>query len=157
MQIGWDVETAYEAGLHIEKDDTVLLIYARNNDRILLTFDKLEGEQGCKVSRELRQNGGRVVRINGGPSQNEHRVLGKILFHYPDWNPWLKKHQGIVIIADIRKQSCICYTPREYHCKYHQTDAKQFETYLKHRITRTYKKRGRKPVSPPDGQATLGL
>jgi hypothetical protein len=148
------VQTAYQANLHREKDDTILLIHARNERRILLTFDQLGGEQGCKISRELRQNGGGIIQIKGGPSQDEYRIVGKLLFHYPDWNPCLIKQDGIVVISDI-KHNCIYYTPRQYHLRYHQTDAKQFELYLLQR--RLKKPRKKRRISIPKGQAPLNL
>lgn len=140
----WDVETALEAHLTGKIDDVVWVIYAREHDRIGITFDKLRAEQGEKIARELRLNGGQVIRIQGGPEQYKHRAVGKLLFHYPEWCPFLTSNNGVSVISDVRTASCRNYTPEEYHQKYHHTDAEQFTDYLKKRRDRPYRPRPRK-------------
>lgn len=154
-QIGWNVETAHEAGLSGKVEDVDLAIYARNNKRIYITFDELRAEQGEKVSRELRKNGGHVIRIQGGADQDKFRIVGKILFHYPEWYPFLSANSGISLISDIRKQSCVNWPPKEYHHRYHRLDAEQFTEYLEKRKSRPYRPRPRKPKPPPDQQILL--
>lgn len=153
-KIGWDLQTANEAGLAGKVDDVKLVIHARKNKRIYITFDYLRGEQGQKVSRELRRNGGKIIQIRGGADKDEYRILGKILFHYPDWNSFLGNNSGVSVISDINK-NCKNYTPQEYHQKYHRTDADQFTQYLKRRKQRTYHPRKHKRKPPPMEQAPL--
>ncbi|MBA7505275.1 hypothetical protein ES706_03941 [subsurface metagenome] len=154
-QLGWDIETAQQANLTGKIDDVAWVIYAREHNRIAITFDELRAEQGERVARELRQNGGHIIRIQGGPEQDKYRAVGKLLFHYPDWYPFLTNNNGVSIIADVRTASCRNCTPEEYHQKYHPTDAEQFNRYLKKRKLRPYKPRPRKRKPPPDEQSIL--
>ena len=58
IKLGWDVETAEDAVLTGKIDDTIWVVYARQRDRIAITFDELKAEQGARVSCELRLRGG---------------------------------------------------------------------------------------------------
>lgn len=149
-QLGWNVETAQEASLTGKIDDVVWVRYARNHDRIAITFDELRAEQGVKISRELLRKGGRIIRIQGGPEQDKYRAVGKLLFHYPDWHPFLNENNGVSIIADVRTASCNNYTPGQYHQRFYSTRAKQFIKYLQKRRQRPYKSRPRKRKPLPD-------
>jgi len=150
LQLGWDVETAQQAGLTGKIDDVVWIRYAKKHGRIAITFDELKGQQGEKVSRELRQRGGNVLRVQGGPEQNKYRAVGKLLFHYPEWYPFLSASDGVSVISDVRRQSCRSYTPEQYHQHCHPVDAEQFTEYLKSRRQRKpYRPRKRK-TKPPD-------
>lgn len=93
-KLGWDVETAYQARLAVKTLDVNLLIYARGHDRIYVTFDDLAGEEGERVGRELRKNGGNIIQIHGGADQDKYRIVGKLLFHYPEWYPFQVKCDG---------------------------------------------------------------
>ncbi|MFC2008164.1 hypothetical protein ACFLT0_00610, partial [Chloroflexota bacterium] len=136
-------------------NDVVWVIHARKHNRISITFDELKAKQGEEVSHELRLNGGRIIRIQGGPEQDKYRAVGKLLFHYPEWHPFLTDNNGVSVIADVRIQSCRNYTPREYHHKYHPTDAEQFTEYLKAWRHKPYKPRPRKRNPPSDDQGLL--
>jgi hypothetical protein len=153
--LGWDVETAYEAGLSGKVDDVQLLIYAREHNRILLTFDTLKARHGEQIARELRINGGRIVQVRGGAQQEKHRIVGKILFHYQDWQQFLASGDGISIVSDLRP--CRNLNPEEYHHQYHRIDAEQFEKYLEHKRKSLLKpiKRRRKRKPPPEEQQSL--
>lgn len=154
-RLGWDVETAQDAGLTGKIDDVVWVVHARQHNRIGITFDELKAEQGEKISQELRLNGGRIIRIQGGPEQNKYRTVGKLLFHYPEWYPFLNNSNGVSVIADVRTQSCRNYTPEEYHHKYHPTNAEQFTEYIRAWRQKPYKPRPRKRKPPPDEQGLL--
>lgn len=154
-QLGFDVETACEAGLAGKVRDAKLLIHARENNRIYVTFDKLRAEEGAEVARELRQNGGQIIQIKGGAEQDKFRIIGKLLFHYPDWYPFLSTKNGISIISDIRKQSYQNLTPKDYHQKYHPTDAKQFTQYLAERKKKQLRRKPRRRKRPPPEQLSL--
>lgn len=150
------METAYEAGLSGKIDDVQLLIYARDNGRIFLTFDDLKAEHGQQIARELRTGGGKIIQIRGGAEQEKHRIVGKILFHYPDWVQFLSTNDGISIISDIR-HNCRTLIPEEYHQRYHATDAEQFTDYLEEKKKRLIQplKRKRKSKPKPKGQPPL--
>jgi len=152
-RLGWDVETANEAGLAGKVPDYKLVHYATQWKRIFLTFDQLRAEAGIRVARELRQNGGKVIKIMGGPDQNPYRAVGKLLFHYPEWESHLNAKNGVSVISDT-KQSCKNYTPRQYHQKYHPTDANQFEKYLAKRKAKHPRKKRIKKATLSD-QAPL--
>jgi hypothetical protein len=147
-KLSWDIKTAYEANLSGKIADVNLLIHARGENRIYITFDELRGESGVSVGRELRRHGGNVVQIHGGADQDEYRIVGKLLFHYPDWYPFQIKHDGVTIISDI-KHNCINYAPGEWHHKYHKLDAEQFTAYLEKQKRKPYKRRPHKGEVPP--------
>lgn len=134
-RLGWDIETAQDAGLTGKIDDTKWVIYARKRNRIGITFDELRAKQGEKVSRELRRRGGKIIRING--AHNEYRAIGKLLYHFHDWYPFLKNSEGISVLSDIRPQGFKNLTPEEYHQNYHRVDAQLFKPYLE-RKKKTY-------------------
>ena len=148
--MGWDIETAKQAGLTGKIDDVVWVKYAREHKRISLTFDELRAEQGIRVTRELRLYGGQIIRLQGGSDQNKYRAVGRLLFYYPDWYPFLSKSDGISVISDVRNQVCKNFTPEAYHQKYHRTDAEQFKVYLGKRIKKPYKHRPRKKKIAPE-------
>ena len=152
--LGWDIETAYEAGLAGKHDDVDLLVHARQNNRIYVTFDELKGQQGPRVARELRRNGGKIVQIRGGADKDKYRITGKLLFHYPDWYPFLTTKNGVSVIADIKKD-CVNYTPKQWHQKFHKVDANQFTPYIIRRSQRPYRPRPRKRKPPPSEQGLL--
>jgi len=155
-KLGWDVETAYEAGLAHKVVEDDLVRHATTNNRIFLTVDDLRSEHGERVSRELREKGGKVLKVRGGPAQNEYRALGRILFHYPDWEPFLKAGDGVAVIGDL-KNPCRVYAPDEYHHRFHPLDAKQFDDYLaKRRQKRMPSKRKGRPASPDQDQMPIG-
>ena len=153
LRLEWDVETAEQAKLTGKIDDTKWIIHARKEKRIAVTFDELKGEQGAKVSRELRKRGGSIIRING--AWNEFRAIGKLLYHYPDWYPFLKTNNGISVISSIESVGFKNYTPEEYHLHYHKIDAELFTQYLNKRKKRTYHPRKRKTRITPDDQPPL--
>jgi len=152
IRLEWDIETAQQAGLTGKIDDVEWIIYAREHGRIAITFDKLKADQGARVAHELRKNGGHVIRIQGGPEQDKYRAVGKLLFHYPEWYPFLTSSNGMSIIGDVRTASCRNYTPEEYQQKFYPTDAKQFTEYLKKRKDRPYKPRPHKKKIAPEQQ-----
>ena len=148
-QLGWDIKTAYQAGLAGKLLDTNLLIYARGENRIYLTFDELRGEAGVIIGQELRKHGGNMILIHGGGEQDKYRIVGKILFHYPDWYKFQIKNDGVTIISDI-KANCRNYTPAEWHHKINSLDAEQFTAYLKKHRQKPYKQRTHKRTSSPN-------
>ena len=97
QKLGWDIQTAYEAGLAGKNVDVPYITHARKEQRIFLTFDDLRAEHGVQVAQELRLNGGKVIRVAGGPGQDDYRALGKLLFHYPEWQPFLDTQSGVAV------------------------------------------------------------
>lgn len=152
-KLGWDIQTAYEAGLAGKNVDVPYIIHARKEQRIFLTFDNLRAEHGVQVAQELRHNGGKVIRVAGGPDQEDYRALGKLLFHYPEWHPFLDAQSGVAVISDLK--SCKRFTPQEYHHHYYKIDAEQFETYLKSRSERPYRPRKRRRRPSPSEQIPM--
>jgi hypothetical protein len=148
-KLGWHVETAYDADLNGKVADVNLLRHARRNYRIYLTFDDLRGESGENVGRELRTNGGNMIQIRGGADQDEHRITGKILFHYPDWRPFQARTEGVTVISDV-KHNCMNYAPENWHHKFHKLDAEQFTAYLERQKRKPYKPRPHREKISPD-------
>ena len=153
VRLGWDIETAQQAGLTGKIDDTKWVIYARRCKRIGLTFDELKAKQGEKVSRELRKRGGKVIRING--AYNEYKAIGKLLYHFYDWYEFLMKNNGVAVVSEPKPQGCHCFTPEEYHQRFHRIDAELFTKYLENRKRRPYRPRKHKPHPISDIQGFL--
>ena len=151
----WDIETAWEANLAGKINDVKWVKYARRKDRIAITFDEFKAEQGVQIAQELRLRGGKIIRISGGPEQNPYRAVGKLLFHYPEWHPFLLTNDGICIISDVRVQSCHIYTPEQFHQRIDPLGAEQFTQYLEKRKRRPYHRRKRRVRLPPPEQGKL--
>ena len=128
-QLGWDVKLSQETGLPGITPDYKLVEYAQADARLFFTFDHLTGEHGALVAKQLREYGGKVLKIRGGPDQSPYRAVGRILFYYPEWEPFLRSQSGLADISDT-KHACWLYTPSEYLQKTFPTGAKQFEEYL---------------------------
>lgn len=126
--IGWDVATVYDHNLQREKDDARILHAATRLNRVMITFDYLRGQQGVLIHQELRDNGGRLLRVSGGPEQSVERALGRLLFHHPDWAVWLNANEGKVVVSDLRH---IAYTARsDVRLNLTHVDEPQFIEYL---------------------------
>jgi len=93
-KLGWDVETVYEHGIDKEPDDSRLVGWAHAHERVFVTFDLLRNESGERVARQIRDVGGKVITVFGGPDQPVERALGRLLFHQPEWEPFLEKNDG---------------------------------------------------------------
>jgi hypothetical protein len=104
-RVDWDVRTAYEEGTEGEADDSRHIIHSRDLERVFMTFDLLRGQSGARVAAELILRGGKVVQIRNGPEQPLMKALGRLLFHYPEWQPFLVKRDGVAVVSDIRNHS----------------------------------------------------
>ena len=128
-KLDWDVRTTFEEGMEDEADDSRLIIHSRDLGRVFLTFDLLRGQSGARVAAELILRGGKVIQIRNGPEQPLMKALGRLLFHYPEWQPFLTKGDGVAVISDIRNP-CKLYTPQEYSQTIHDTSRPHFDEYL---------------------------
>ena len=129
-RVGWDVRTVYEEETEGEADDSRHIIYARSLERVFMTFDLLRGQSGARVAAELILRGGKVIQIRNGPQQPLMRALGRLLFHYPEWQPFLAKTDGVALVSDIRNP-CRMYTPRQYSQSIRNIDRPHFDEYLR--------------------------
>jgi hypothetical protein len=153
-KLGWDVRTACDEGLAGKVGDDKLVHRATELDRIFITLDELRAQHGKDVARELRTNGGKVIQIKGGTGQHPYKALGRLLFHFIEWEQFLHVKDGVVVISDIG-HNCMTYTPRRYHHRFHQTDVKQFEQYLAKRRRKLVRPRGRRKKAALNGQPFL--
>jgi hypothetical protein len=131
-QLGHEVTTAHEQNLDQEKDDSKLVARAHVLGAVFLTFDDLRAQSGMRVAREIAVNGGRAIRIGGGPDQPDERALGRLLFHWPEWYPKLKRNDGLVEISDI-KQSIRWYPRGRIRMRVRPIDQPAFDEYLRER------------------------
>lgn len=156
--IGWDIATVQQHNLESVDDDAILVAAARKMNRVLLSFDYMKGMQRVSVADELRNNGGRLIRVGGGPDKPAERSVGKLLFHYETWYPWLEVNEGRVEIADI-KQRCSMIHRAEIRAGVRQVDTPPFDPYLeakKERRKAPIKRRGsRKTVPSQQGALVL--
>jgi hypothetical protein len=153
-KLDWDVETAKQAKLTGKMPDVVWVIYARDNHRIGITFDEIRAKQGLDIASELKLRGGKVIRIQGGPAQHPFRAIGKLLFHYEDWNQFFNECDGVCVISDTNKPCRNC-TPEQYIQFYHHLNTEQFNKYLNEYKKRPYIKRRRNPPPIADEQQPL--
>ena len=131
LMIEWEVETVYEHGIATEPNDAVLVKYAHEKGMVFVTFDDLRGDQGFRVTREISQNGGRMIQIAGGPQQPVTRCAGKLLLHYENWHPFLEKNDGRANLKDARPAKMIHRDEMNEH--WTRLPQEQFEEYLQNR------------------------
>ena len=124
--LGWEVETVREHNWENEKHDYVLVARARELGRVFLTFDRLRKTSGIEVAREIHENGGRVIVVAGGPDQPIERAVGRLLFHHPEWFPFLRESEGWVYISDL-KHNCQLRLRSSLHAEVRRTVPKPLE------------------------------
>ena len=153
----WHVETVYDHGWETEPIDARLLAKARNHGFTLVTFDKFRGQSGAEIAGEMRERGGKLIRIGGGPEQPPARSVGKLLFHQDKWEPFLQKEDGRVNIGDIKEDSCQLLSRAKLIANFGVRRQRQFEKYLEGKEEKRRqppKRRPRKKI--PEEQANLG-
>lgn len=155
--LGWDVRTVYEEGTEEEQDDVNHLIKARSLGRVLITFDQLRAESGARVAAELLLGGGKLIQITRDPAQDLHRALGRLLFHYPDWYPFLDVSHGVAVVSDINRNPRL-YTPRQYSQTVSSSSKRHFEEYVAAwEVKRREPSRVRRRRLPSSEQTRLNL
>jgi hypothetical protein len=155
--LAWHVETVYEHGLGAEPADERLVAWARELGFVFLTFDYFRGTTRPRVMAELREQGGKVLQVLGGPEQLPERAVGRLLFHYQDWFPHLDTQDGLAVISDIR-HNCKFFPAAELHAEARVEPERQFEGYLQQRQeakSRPMKPRARRRTA--QGQTDLPL
>jgi hypothetical protein len=155
--LGWHMETVYEHGLGNEPADERLVAWARDHGFVFLTFDYFRGMTRPRVMAELRERGGKVLQVLGGPEQPPERAVGRLLFHFPDWSPSLDSQDGLAVISDIR-HNCKFFPAAELRVEARAEPERQFEEYLRRRTeaeTRPLKPRARRRAAKE--QADLPL
>ena len=71
---------------------------------VLISFDKMKRKGvGIKMQEEIRDNGGKLLTISGGPEQELERAVGRILFQAPEWRKLLGQHDGWFHVSDARE------------------------------------------------------
>ena len=153
-QLGHEVTTAVEQNLHQEKVDAKLVARAHLLGAVFLTFDDLRAQSGMEVAREIAGNGGKVIRIGGGPDQPDEKALGRLLFHWPEWHPKLEKRDGLVEISDI-KQKIRWYPRGRIRMRVRPVDRPAFDEYLREREAarkKPLKRRRRRRTDPQQAE-----
>ena len=93
--------------LHVdadERDDVDLVRWARENGFIYVCHDRFrDRDTKIRVYPELHQNGGKILRIAGDPSQDPLVAVGKVLVDYEKWQEWFENNDGIVIVRANNK------------------------------------------------------
>lgn len=152
--LDWDIIAARDTDLSPTAKDHECVAYAHSHGRIFLTFDKLRGQSGALVAKQIREFGGRVLKVRGGPEQNTYRAVGRILFHYSEWAPFLDEQDGVADLSDLRH--CKLFTSSKYLHLAYSTGAKQFEDYLL-RKRKSRSDRGKSRQTTPDEQGRMDL
>ena len=94
--------------------DAEQLATAKGLDRVLFTFDGLNGRDGAQVAAEIQLNGGWIIQVSGGPQQPPYRALAKLLWHYDQWTEFLRDQHGVVLLRDPR-QAPVFFTVDEFY------------------------------------------
>ena len=153
-QLGWDIVAARDTELPGTADDHELVDYAHSVGRIFLTFDRLRGASGALVAKQIREVGGRVLKVRGGPQQDSYRAVGRILFHHSEWVPFLCEQDGVADLSDLKQ--CKLFTASEYLQLAYPTGAEQFEHYLSQkRQSRSDLGKGRRTTPTEQGRMDL--
>jgi hypothetical protein len=99
VAVGFNVLFAPHTNAPIE-DDTKLLRWARQRRLILVRHD-VTGDKRTRLELfpEIHKNGGKMLCVRGGPSQDPLISLGKILAHLDAWNAWFKDNDGVVTVS----------------------------------------------------------
>ena len=98
--VGFRTEFALRVEVDIRKD-TAILRWARRHRRILVCHDKhKDRETQLELFPEIYRNGGKVIRIGGGPGQDIYTSPGKILLHRQKWLKWFQTNDGIVTVHE---------------------------------------------------------
>lgn len=155
--IGWEVETVYDHGLDHEPDDARLVAWARDHGFVLLSFDEFRKDTRIRVDAELRERGGRVITVGGGPQQPPERAVGRLLFHHPEWYPWLSATEGRVHISDTKHNSRMLARGQE-RSELKVEHEPHFDAYLQRRAaTRQGRSTRRRKRAISDDQGGLGI
>lgn len=142
-ELGWDVARAQDHNQDGKSDETVLST-ATSLNRVLISFDYFRPPTRVRIATELRDRGGRVIRIGGGPDQGPERALGKFLFHYAEWCPWMEANEGKIEISDIA-QKLKMRARDDIHVEIRRVDGTQFDDYLEDKAKARKRPLNRKP------------
>lgn len=98
QSVGFDVEFALHVGVNV-RDDTAIVRWARQHDRIFLCHDKHQDKRTrLELYPEIYYNGGKIIRIGGAPDQDPLVALGKILAHLDEWRDFFGANDGMVVV-----------------------------------------------------------
>lgn len=103
--LGWNIASVYDSNVSIagERRDWVVLAWARSQQMVLLTLDKMRHKGvGIRMQEEIRDNGGKLLTISGGPEQHLTRAVGRLLAHAVEWERRLTHSDGWFQIKDHR-------------------------------------------------------
>lgn len=157
--IGWDVETARQHGLENEPHDERIVAHGRSIGRAVISFDLYEGLTRAKVFDELKQNGGKVIVIHGGPGQECDEAVGKLLYHRPKWGSFFATDDGWVEIKDLSTGQTACEMRRAANLRatIQYSEVKQMQGYLKRLQAAKGKPiaRAKRPRATPPGQQVV--
>ena len=120
-------------------DDVACLVWAREQGGILLSadqFTKGKNERGftpALMAEELRENGGSVLTIGGGPQQPVWRLVAKILYWFEDFQNWFATGSGKYHIGSLNPESVTRRRPHELTRGIAQLGVAQGSEYLEHK------------------------
>ena len=102
--VGFDVELAIRTDANVS-NDTDLLKWARENGYILVCHDQhRDANTKASLFPELNSNGGRILRLMGGPDQDLVHLLGKILYRRKSWAKFFGNSSGIFTISETKAE-----------------------------------------------------
>ena len=127
LGLNWSAISVTQIGL-TGLSDVDQLIFGRANDMILLTCDQFRGQGGLALRAELRTNGGKIIRITGGPQQPPHEAIAKLLIRFNQWHARLVEEDGVVIITGMSSKLEF-RTPQEFAARLKRTHAQQLTGY----------------------------
>ena len=150
LNLNWEATSIYDIDL-TGKDDVEQLIFARSNCMVLVTCDKYSGQGGQDLRAELRDNGGKIIRITGGPQQPPHVAIAKLMIRAEQWQPRLKNEDGVVIITGVSGDIKF-RTPEEFAGRLARVETQQLARY---EASPVQPRQLSKQKEPPTGQLPL--
>jgi len=135
------------------RDDTAILRWSRENGYILVRHDKTKDRRTrIELYPEVYHNGGKIIRLGGGPDQNPLVALGRILIHLEEWREFFNENEGMVVLT---KQKFTAIPAHDLYKKVqHLLDTEQITG---RKVIKPSPERAKKPRKPPAAQLPLGI
>lgn len=132
-KLGWHIREVTTIP-HLRGCDDVkdVLLHAKRAQRILLSSDMFQ-DRATRVAmwkNVSETKRGRVISVSGGPQKTPTQIVGKLLFHQDQWEPFLSDGHGIVQIGDLKPDNLKKWRPDELSVMRHAA-IRQGEAYLR--------------------------
>jgi len=135
------------------RNDTAINRWARAHDYILVCHDKHKRrETRMDLYPDIYENGGKILRVGGEPSQDPLVVVGRVLVHLEEWRSSFEENDGIVV---LRKDGINTLPAHELYQKVqHLLDTDQLAG---RKLIKPSRERPKRPRMAPSAQLRLDI